>query len=318
MRRILNRLCLCAAMTPSIGACLADVAVGQPMLRWLFRPGDRFEIITAQDVTITAGAAQDTVRMSHRTVVQIGWEVSAVDSDGQAKILQQIERLKVRLKSPGMDELVYDTVSDTSPTGPVKQVADALQPLLKIRPTLTVDTRGRVREVQLNSENGKINAPAGRPFKQFLTGDGGLELSGLSQLVLPEGPVTANSSWKHTTQIQLAIGSFQRETTYQLTRSETRGGRSFPKVKFQWKLRPKTEADPALRGEAEPPPPVRIKSQKNEGAFLFDDVAHHPVQATMQQRMTLITRIATREVKQEISSATKTKIKRLSDGSRRP
>ena len=98
MRRILNRLCLCAAFVPIIGTLLTDIAAGQPMLRWMFRPGDCFEIITAQDVTITAEVAKDSVRMSHRTVVQIGWEVSAVDSDGQAKIRQKIERLKVQLK----------------------------------------------------------------------------------------------------------------------------------------------------------------------------------------------------------------------------
>jgi len=312
MRRIAPRLCLCAALTLLIDVFLAEVAVGQPVLRWKFRTGDQFEIITAQDVTITAEVAKESMRMSHRTVVQIGWEVASVEPTGQATIVQKIERLKVKLTSPGMDELIYDTVATKSPTGPVKQIAAALTPLLKTSATLKIDPRGRVNDVQLDSGSSKIDAPAGRPFKQFLTGAGGLELSGLSYLILPAGPVTANSPWSHTSPVRLAIGTFQREATYQRTESRRRGDRLLPTVTLRWKLIPAADAEPALPGEPERQPPVRIEVQKNEGVFVFDSDAGHAVQASLQQQMTVVSQVASRDVKQQIVSSTKMKMDRLS------
>jgi hypothetical protein len=174
-----------------------------------------------------------------------------------------------------------------------------------------------VRNVQLTSESRSINTPAGQQFKQFLAGEGSLALSGLSYLILPEGPVAANQRWNHTSPVQLAIGNFQREATYQLAKTEKRGDRLLPRVKLSWNLTPKAEAGPALPGEPEQKEPVRIENQKNDGEFLFDTDAGYAVEATLQQQMTVISRAASHEVKQQISSSTKMKIRPLPKGSSR-
>jgi hypothetical protein len=317
MRRIADCLRLCAALTPLIGVLLTGIAAGQSTLRWKFRSADHFEIVTAQDVKITAEVDKDSMRVSHRTVVQIDWKVSSVDPHGQATIAQKIERLKVQLKSPGMDELVYDSAKGRVPTGPVKEVAETLQPLLKTGAKLKVDSRGQVHEVRLNSESSRINAPGGQPFRQFLIAGGGLELSGLNYLVLPKGRVTAGGRWNHTAPVQLGMGTFQRETTYQLAESRKRGDRLLPTVSLSWKLAPQAETEPALPGEPEHQQPVRIENQKNEGTFLFDVDAGYAVEASLQQHMTVISQAASREVKQQIISSTKLTMRRLNAGTSR-
>jgi hypothetical protein len=167
--------------------------------------------------------------------------------------------------------------------------------------------------VQLDSESDRINAPAGEPFRQFLTGEGGLELTGLRHLVLPERPVAESGRWSHASQVRLATGTFQCETTCQLTGQHTRDDRKLSKVTISWKLSPQAETAPPLPGEPERKQPMRIEKQKNEGMLLFDAAAGHPVEATFQQRMTVISQAGTSEVRQQITSNTKTTVARGSD-----
>jgi hypothetical protein len=311
IRHVCTAALLLAAAT---GAIFPRPAAAQRTLQWNLQAGDRFRIITAQDVTMQAKVAERSVRVGHRTVVQISWQVTEVSAEQGARIRQSVERLKIQLDAPGGEDLVFDSASGEAPAGPARQIAAAAGPLLKSRAAWRMDARGRITELRLLEDAGapaEAAGPLAEAFARFLTREGALELSGLSHIALPEKPVGVGDRWQRSSEMRTTAGAFRRETTYELARQAAGDSQLPAKVTFRWTLQPVDQAEPELPGQPEREPATRIEKQDNHGTFLFDTVEGHLVEATVQQRTTLTSQSGDDAVSQQVASELKMHVTRL-------
>lgn len=290
------------------------VCPGQQSLAWDWRPQDCFRIVTTQDVAMIAEVGEKSVRMSHRTAVQVAWQVTEVDSDGTAEIKHSVERMKIRLKSPAADDVVYDSAANETAAGPAKQLAAAVDPLLKTGATMKISPTGQVTDVRL-SENAealpKKNTGAAQAFSRFFTQAGVVELTGLTQLALPERPVAVGDRWDRAGETETGLGSFARKTTYERIDDETRDNRKLARISLTGTLTPVEPSEPRLPGEPDRPAAVRIEEQDIRGTILFDKAAGHPVEAVFQQRLTIAGKADNQDVTQQVASDVRVRITKL-------
>jgi hypothetical protein len=210
----IKHVCTAALLlVAATGVIFPPPAAAQRTLQWKLRAGEKFRIITAQDVTMQAEVAGRSVKVGHRTVVQISWHVTEVSADRGAQIRQSVERLKVQLHSPGGEELVFDSASADPPAGPARQIAAAAGPLRKSRVTWRMDAGGRVTELRLLEDAGapvEAAGPLAEAFARFLTREGAVELSGLSHIALPEKSVGVGDRWQRSSEMRTTAGAFRR------------------------------------------------------------------------------------------------------------
>ncbi len=261
-----------------------------------------------------AEVGEKSVRMGHRTAVQVAWQVTEVDADGTAQIKHSVERMKIQLESPAADDVVYDSAANEPATGLAKQLAAAVDPLLKTDATIKISPTGQVTDVRL-SENAealpKRNTVAAQAFSQFFTEAGAVELTGLTQLALPERPAAVGDRWDRAGETETDLGSFARNTTYERIADDTHDNRKLARISVAGSLTPVEPSEPLLPGEPDPPPAVRIEEQDIRGTILFDTAAGHPVEAVFQQRLTITGTADNQEVTQQLASDVKVRITKL-------
>ncbi len=304
-------LTLCGLLAPHI-------VFGQQAIRWELQPGDRYRWVTSQDVDLAAEVNGQSVAMSHRTVVQLTWRVVPDDAaHGGRLVRQSVERVQVRLQSPGADELKYDTTDPAPPTTEAaRQLAAAVAPLMSAKAEFRVFPDARVADVRLTDRPERPNdpeSPAAATFARFLTREGALELSGVAHFALPPQPVSKGDRWERTREVRTAAGPFQRKTVFELTGEEQHDGRRLARISFTWKLEPRADPEPALPGEREPPPPptTRIERQENRGVIWFDVPRGRPVEAAVEQRLTFVSSTGDKQVRQQTASEMKVRITKL-------
>jgi hypothetical protein len=170
---------------------------GKYALRYRFRPGEtlRWEVVhqTKSDTTIS-----DTTKRAETFTRSVkAWKVTDVQADGTAKFVCSVERIEMRQKMSGNDEVRYDSRTDEQPPPGFATVAESIGVPLTI---ISMDPTGEV----LRREQKQVN-PAVRP------GDGQLTIP------LPKEPVPIGHSWSlpFESQVNLKNGMIKRIKTLQ-------------------------------------------------------------------------------------------------------
>lgn len=124
------------AITVSIATCSA----AEP-LQWKLAPGQSVNLQYEQTTTTLTTAAKKTKKTTSQLSVWVNWTVSAASPNelpeglkelpaGAVTIAQKLLRVRVQATTDG-NEVSYDTSLRSLPTGPAKEYAASISPLMK-------------------------------------------------------------------------------------------------------------------------------------------------------------------------------------------
>ncbi len=190
----MNRaLCCFAAWMFAVAAAslVADDDVQKYTLRYKFKPGEtvRWEVEHRSNVRATvSGTTQSTETVS--TLVKV-WRVTEARPDGTATFQHSVERVDMRQKLTGRDEVRYNSQTDAKPPAGFEDAAKSVGVTLM---TVTMDAKGKV-----------LNRQGAKPRPAAASKDATPQNEGWMTIPLPEEAVPVGHVWSLPLDLEIPL-----------------------------------------------------------------------------------------------------------------
>jgi hypothetical protein len=276
-----------AARTIYIGLAIATVgfpcaAHAQTPLRWKLEPGQSLVVEVRQRTTSHVGFSGKMAEAKIDLTVEYVWSVGEAADTGTT-ITQKIDRIVLQLDTKA-GTLKYDSADPKRPSGPARDVADAVQPILGAQIAIVMTARGEIRSAKpANEAAEKLFAAGGAADPPGVFSKKSVETLLRQPLaVLPEQAVDENETWTVISDLDAAAGKFKQTTTYRLAGTEEQEGQQLLRVEHSATLEP-AAAPPKPDGAAVP---LVLKSHEQSGHYLFSPDLGRLVSASQTQKLT--------------------------------
>jgi len=279
----------------SCASLSAGNANAAKLLRWKLEEGETIHVRFVQDMTMEASQiGKSTADMA----MDMKWVVQDVEQDGTYLLRQSIERLRMKIHAPGIEEIEYDTNSEQNSDSPVIQnLSQSLQPLVGIEFVQNMSDRGEILDVRLSPrDQAKLEKqPANAQLRQIFSKDGLKALLSQAATVLPQGPIQPGHRWQGTTETRSPMGNMHLDLLYTYKGTEVHNGRPLERIDVRMSIRFGDEVK-ALGLQ------IDVKDQKNWGTMYFDAKAGRFVETVMNQNMTLETSLGAQTHSQKLDT----------------
>jgi hypothetical protein len=300
-----NRSLLILALLATLLLPVASPA--QDTLRWKFSAGEQLALKVVQEVDMETAMFDQPIKMTTNMEMELGWTVESVDEQGVANVTLSVDRVKIGMAAPGMDETAYDSASDEDPTGNAMPLATSIEPILGVEIQQKMNERGEVMDVSLSQEAEKAFAklPGGSRYRQIFSKSGLKQISGQAGMLLPEAAVSKGDAWTQESETTLPMGKSTATVKYTYEGREAFDEKTLDKISVALTLAFGNDGKVTMKtGAGDVEAIVRVKEQNNTGHMLFDREAGRFVETVMNQQLTLETAFGETKMEQRVSSTT--------------
>lgn len=237
-------------------------------LAWKLKPGEKFDLHVEQQTASTVTVVTKTTKTSIEMTLDSNWTVESVEN-GTAKIRQTVRRVQMNVQAADAAPLAYDTASPGQPSGAVRDLANAVAPLVDPESSilLAMNERGEIQSVELSPKLAALLDSA-KPASQSLDA-----LLKQPLVTLPAKAVSADDTWETTRELATPAGKFTQKTEYTLGEPKEDGGTTADAITYSATL------TPAAPGKS------KIKEQSQSGAVLFDREAGRFLSGEQSQKL---------------------------------
>lgn len=278
----LQTLCCCLLLTSSWGYATAE----EPPLVWQFRVGDehRYRMTQKMDMEMLLGAADRQVETSIQQILDLTWRIEHIDDQGQATILQTIDRLQMDMQAPGQQAMHYDTAADKSPSGFAAMLVPLFKALTDEPFKISISPRGEIVGVEIPERVAKAmqSIPGAAMMGEMLTDEGLSNMIQKSSLVLPK-PADLQPGLEWTRKIEMSnaqLGAIHSTTTYRYLGARQVEGESYEAFHISMDR---------IFGEGHGGALMELVNQKSDGEILFSRAAGRLESSKLQQEIELRT-----------------------------
>ncbi len=219
------------ALLLALAAVGTAAAEPRPAPRYKFTKDEKLAYVVEATTRIETSAYGRTNTAEMTQLIDLTWEVGAVDGEGKATITQTIDRVRFKAVTP-REAAEYDTRGGTPPEEPhVKRIAARLDAVVGGRIRATIDARGGLADIRLVARPGGGHpAPDWGDLGSPASEAGFRRLIGQLIPVLPDAAPPVGESWWARTTEALADGKATTERRYTYEGTEERGGRPAEKL----------------------------------------------------------------------------------------
>ena len=288
---------------------VATESRAERLLRWKLQPGETIDVRMVQDMDMTSNVLGKSLASSADMSMLMRWIVKDVDREGVTEMHQSIQRLRMKIQTPGGAPVVYDSASKDSPVGMAENLAKNMQPLIGVEFIQTMSPRGEIIDVRLSeTANAKLaGAPEGAEVRQVFSEDGVKSLLHQAATVLPERAVKPGDQWTGVTRTQSPVGTLVMNNVYTYRGTVKKNDRALERIDVEVNVS-FSKGNNALGVN------VEIEQQDNRGVMYFDAEQGRFVETMISQKMTLVTAIGDESHRQQLN--TKLRMQFAAAGSR--
>lgn len=277
-------------------AMLSSSSFGQTTLRWKFTPGQKFNQVMEQDMKMSMKLGDRPVDTTVKQTIDGVWEVKAVDDQGVAEVVQQFQRIRMKMGGAGGLGFEIDTDSDDEATGIGAQLAPAIKAMAKSQFTLKIAPNGENKDVKVSPETVKAfkSLPGAGQAKAMFSEESLVNLVKQASHAFPNEPVKKGDSWTAKTESPIPqLGKMVADLTLTYAGPEQVDGKTLERidVEMNMKLTPK-EAGAAAK--------ITLKDQKSSGTLYFDNAAGRLSHSKIVQNMVLEIAFGEQGISQDI------------------
>lgn len=265
----------CTAAVLLCAQALAGQSSAQTELRWKLQPGQQFTVNVAQQTTSEVAYSGKKVATQIDISMELGWTVTVADEKA-ITIKQSLRRMVLKMESPKVGKVSYDSADKSRPTGAAREVAAAVAPLLSAEILLEMNPRGEVQSAKPANEAAEKLLAAESDPDALGSKDAIQQLLRQSLIVLPEKAVAEGDTWTTRTEIASALGKGQQETTYRLAGIVEQEGVMLQEIKSTSKL----DVTPSTAKDA-----PTIKEHAQSGVVRFSSDQGRVVSAEQEQKL---------------------------------
>ncbi len=218
------------ALLLTLAAAGTAAAQARTAPRYRFNKGEKLAYVVEVNTRIETSASGRTNTAEMAQLIDMTWEVGAVDGEGKAVITQTIDRVRFKAVTPH-ETAEYDTQGGTAPEDAhVKRIAARLDAVVGARIRASIDARGGLADIRLigkghagaAAEWGDLGSPASEAGFRRLMGN-------LLPALPDAAPPVGESWWARATEA-LADGKATTERRYTYEGTEDHGGRPADKL----------------------------------------------------------------------------------------
>jgi hypothetical protein len=244
----------------------------QTTLRWKLTAGEKLAVAVTQNTTSEVTYSGKTTKTKIDLAMDLTWRVIAVENE-KIRLEQSISRLSVSFDAPPAGRVQYDSAEQEKLTGPAKEIAASLQPLLAAKVEITMNDRGEILEAK---EIKNAAASAGpTAAASLISPEAVQQLLKQPLVVLPEKPVSTGDTWTTKNDLQSALGPAQQTTTFRYAGPAEVEAKKVEliEVTTTLKLTPPATAK------------ITLKEHTQTGTVRFDAAAGRVVSAEQKQKL---------------------------------
>jgi hypothetical protein len=284
--------------------CLPCVAASaaEPLL-WRFKPGDvhRYRVTIDLESTLTLGDGKGETR-TVRHVIDMSWRVAGIKENGQATLVQKIDRLQMKLTSPGEEAVEFDSAMEKTPESFAAMIAPLAKELIGSEVHVTMTPQGEVTAVEVPEAllTAIKNSPGADKLGDLATEKGFQNLVQTLSFKLPK-EFEEGAQWSTTLATENPLlGKQTSETTYRHKESREVDGQ--PMEAFTPTVVMKFENSPAK---------ITVSEEESSGEILFNRAAGRLESSRVEHGMKLTIAADGEELKQELKQTVE--MKRLNE-----
>ena len=288
--------CVVACWVPVFwGVVCVNQIDAAKLLRWKLSKGETIHVRFLQDMTMeTSQLGKSSADMS----MDMKWVVQDRERDGTFRMKQSIERLRMNMNAPGIEEISFDSAGSQDLSNPfARGISQSIQPLVGIEFTQSMSARGEILDVKLAPEDqAKLTKqPANVPLQQIFSKDGLKTLLSQAATILPKQAIQPGYQWRSTTETRSPMGNMHLDLLYTYKGTENRNGRQLERIDVQMSLG--FGDDIKALGLN-----INVKDQTNRGTIYFDAEAGRFVETVMNQNLTLETSLGDQKHEQKLNT----------------
>jgi hypothetical protein len=252
-------------------------------LRWKFKPGETLHYVMDQrSMTLATLPGGEQMRTTLSQMIEMTWTVKSVDPSGQAELTQTITRIRDQLEGL-VGSYTYDSKEGGEPSSLIAAPKiPVFKALLGAEIPFKMNARGETTDVRmpeaLVKTLGELGPAAGAAGVLF-TEEGMKEMISRSGLVLPEEDLRPGKTWTQQNRNASPAGTLVMTSTYRYEGPAPNDGPDTARITLQVNA----EIQPAEADAKENTGGLKIRSQKSEGTYLFDNAAGRVLRSTLKE-----------------------------------
>ena len=196
---------------------------------WKLKPNDRFIIKLNQTSKSNTTVDSRETSVESKTEIEMTWEVSQVDLEGNATIQQKITGINLLVngftrKKKGetgapLLEVMVNTSNPAMTSKQGKKLLKQIQPLLNIPIDVVMSPAGKI-DVKDSAEVAKLlsELPNTQNLRQLFSAAGLKQMMGASSVILPQ-PLSICQTWNQLSKTETAMGAMEQTETYTYLRN---------------------------------------------------------------------------------------------------
>lgn len=234
-------------------------------LRYKFQAGSKNSYVMEQKQNMKMNAMGQEFEIKMNMTFEMTHSFDSVDSSGNAKMKQKIDRVKMSMEGGPIGSMEFDSKSDKEPEGPLAAMAGVFKAITDGETKMTVSPRGEISDFKmpekLLEELKNVAGGAGGFGGNMFSEDQFKNIMNQSMMLLPkEAPTPGSTKWDSKMEMKLGpMGTMKNTMTY------TYAGKSGDYDKIDVKLDIKLESDPNA------PFQVKMNTKEAGGTTLFDN-----------------------------------------------
>ena len=293
-------VCFPCLLAVVVVATVASTAGADTTLRWQFTTGQKRAYVMTQKTTIKTEVMGKPVETSFTQLLDMTWEVKGVDKDGNAEMVQMIERIRFQTMTPG-GNVDLDTANAEDPPGTPELITKLFRSMTGSPFTMKITQRGEVRDVTLPAKVVEAFKNAG-PGAAMLGSEETLKnMCEQSMVVFPEASVAPGKSWSGVRKLPMPFGTMVMDATYTLDAAT--GPIENIGVAVKVAIEPKPGA----------PFEIKVTSQEMKGHFQFDNSAGDLKSSEVVQKIAMLVTVSGQQIAQDLESTVKMETKNQRD-----
>ncbi len=215
MKRSGFGVCLAFLTIAMLGAVAALASVDKT-LRLNFRAGQKLGYVLTQTTSTTVEMMGKKREQSFRQTAEMTWEVKSVDKDGNARMVQTIDRFRFESLSPPDRVGTMDTANGQDPSNLPAAMANLFRTVAGTSITMTITPLGEIHDFAIPGNIVQAIKDAG-PSGVMLGSEQSLkDLAAQIFVPFPKTAIEQGDSWQGARELPVNYGTMVMDITYKL------------------------------------------------------------------------------------------------------
>jgi hypothetical protein len=292
---------VCLFLTVAMLGAVASAAGADTTLRMKFRAGQKLGYVLTQTTSITAGMMGKKLEQSFREIAEMTWEVKSIDKDGNARMVQTIDRFRFESLSPSDRVGTMDTANGQDPSNLPAAMAKLFRAVAGASFTMTITPLGKIHDFAIPANVVQAIKDAG-PSGVMLGSEEGLkDLAAQAFVPFPQTAIVQGDSWQGVRKLPVNYGTMVMDITYRL---EAPAG---PIENIGIDVKVKIEPTKSLPAE------YKVTSQDTRGHYRFDNSVGILKESDMFRKLSTTVTVRGRQITEERETKAMLKLKKDDD-----